>query len=283
MTQNRCTTCPRPIPDVAFGCTYCGGNLARRLDQLASLLPELETTVAKLDRIGSGGPQQAGQLVWPELPYRPAVAARRDAIGNELTTWARLVHHETGRYLVGNTLPAYTRYIGEAIGWARYYVDKVSKQPIWPELHAGLRPLVGSLLGVIDLPPDRVYLGPCRTTNSATGEPCWTDVFADPDATVGRCRQCGTVHDVAKSREWLLKSLRGHLARPVEIAGALRQFGDAKVGYSTIARYVERKLLVARGQDGHGRDLFRIGDVLDLRVMLARRSAMAGRKQGDAA
>jgi hypothetical protein len=38
---------------------------------------------------------------------------------------------------------------------------------------------------------------------------------------------------------------------------------------------VEKKLLLPRGQDGHGRDLFSVGDVLDLRIRLARRGRVA--------
>lgn len=267
MTQNRCTTCPRPVPDVAYGCPHCALDLARKLDQLAAFLPELEVTISRQDQIGSGGARASGAEV--PLPYRPEVAERAEAIRGELTTWARVVHDETGHVLVGDTLPAMARYIAEAVDWARYRQQ-------WPEFHGGLRPLLGSTLGLIDRPADKVYLGPCRTVNPVTQDACWVDVLAKPGAAFGTCRECGTRHDVAKSREWLLKSLRGALARPVEIADVLRQFGDAKVGYSTIAAYAAKKLITPKGQDGHGRDLFRIGEVLDLHARLAKRATREG-------
>lgn len=260
--QNRCTTCPRPVPDVAFGCPQCAVDLAQRLDHLAALIPDIGVTVAKQDRITAGGARPSGAE--EPLLFNPAAAERGRAIQGELVTWARLVHEETGRYLVGETGSALCRYLGEAVDWARYRQQ-------WPEFYGALRPLLGSTLGLIDRPADKVYLGPCRAVNLETGKACWADVLAKPGAAFGRCRQCGTEHDVAKSQEWLLKSLRGALARPVEIAEVLRRFGDAKVGYSTIAAYAARGLIIPRGQDGHGRDLFRIGEVLDLHVRLAKR------------
>lgn len=259
MTQTRCTTCPRPAPDVSFGCPACGSDLAQRLDQLAAWLPEMETTIAKLDRIGSGGPKAAGAEV--PLPYRPDVAEKRHAIRGELTTWARVVVEESGRKLPGHgwvTSAALARYLGGSADFMRYRQE-------WPEFYAALRPLAGSAMFLIDRPEEKVYLGPCETRDDATGAICRADVLARRDAAKGRCRACGTVHDVAESREWLLDSLEDVLARPVEIAGVLRGFGDRRVGYSTIAAYVASGQLVPHGQDGHGKDRFRIGDVLDLR------------------
>lgn len=261
--QNTCTTCPRKVPDVAYGCPACAVGLARLLDQLAAFLPEIDTTVARQDRIGSGGARPAGAEV--ELPYRPEVAERAAAIRGELSTWARLVHEETGRYLVGDSPSALARYLAEAVDWARYRQQ-------WSEFYGALRPLLGRTLGLIDRPADKVYLGPCRTPTGEPGQVCWADVLAVPGAAFGRCRSCGTQHNVRDSREWLLRALRNRLARPVEIAGVLRQFGDAKVGYSTIAAYAARKLIVPHGVDGHGRELYRIGDVLDLHDELGRRS-----------
>lgn len=261
--QTRCTTCPRPVPDTAFGCPECAADLAYKLDQLAAILPELDTTIAKLDRIGSGGARASGAEI--PLPYRPAAAERAGTIRNELTTWARVVHEETGWQYAGDTSPALATYLAKAVDWARYRQQ-------WPEFHAGLRPLLGWTLGVVDRPADKVYLGPCRTKNPETGDMCWADVTAIRGAAKGKCRDCGAVHDVAKSKEWLLNALEDHLARPVEIAAVLKQFGDAKVSYSTIAAYAASGQLVPHGQDGHGRDLFRIGDVLELRARLARRA-----------
>jgi hypothetical protein len=264
--QNRCTTCPRPIADTAYGCGHCALDLARKLDDLAAILPELETTISRQDRIGSGGARASGAEI--PLPYRPEASERADVIRGELTTWARVVQEETGRYLVGSSLPALARYIADAVDWARYRQQ-------WPEFHAALRPLLGSTLGLIDRPADKVYLGPCRTAVEGSPLSCWADVYARPGAAFGVCRECDTRHDVAKSREWLLRALRERLARPVEIAGVLRGFGNASVGYSTIARYAEQKLITAHGQDGHGRDLYRIGEVLDLHARLASRRKVA--------
>jgi hypothetical protein len=252
---NRCTTCPRPVPDTAFGCRDCATDLARRLDELAGVLPELGVTVARQDRLTAGGARPSGDE--QPLPYNPGAAERGRAIQGELVTWARHVHGESGRVLPGTVGSAVARYLARAANWMRYRQE-------WPEYHAALRPLLGSTLHLVDRPAELVYLGPCNT-GGEDGTMCTADVYAKPGAAKGICRACEVVHDVAESREWLLDSLEDVLARPVEIAGVLQRFGDRKVGYSTIAAYVASGQLLAHGEDGHGRPRYRIGDVLDLR------------------
>lgn len=253
-------TCGREVPDTAYGCSACALALARWLDQLAGFLPELVVTVSRQDRLGSGGARAAGSEV--PLPYRDAVADKAHAVRGELSTWARVVHDESGRFLAGDSDAALARYLGQAVEWARYRQQ-------WPEFHAALRPLLGRVLTLIDRPQDRVYLGPCSTPVAGEpGEVCWADVLAKPGEATGRCRECGTVHDVAGSREWLLRSLMDVLLTAPDIATVLAGFGDAKVGYSTIAAYAADRLIVARGQDARGRPTYRVGDVLDVRARL---------------
>lgn len=266
--QSTCTTCPRPVPDTAFGCTVDATALAHSLDQLAAILPELGVTVAKLDRITAGGARPGGAEA--ALPYKPEVADRGRAIQGELVTWARHVHAESGRPIVGRTGSAVARYLAQALDWARYRQE-------WPEMHAALRPLLGSTLHLVDRPAERVYLGPCGAEVAGTRGTCVSDVLAKPGAAYGRCRECGAQHNVAEAREWLLGALEDVLARPVEIAGVLRTFGDSKVGYSTIAAYVADHRLIAHGEDGHGRPRYRIGDVLDLRYPERKRTRQSDR------
>ncbi|AGL13862.1 hypothetical protein [Actinoplanes sp. N902-109] len=252
-----CTTCPRPITDTAFGDTVCTAELARSLDELAALLPEVGITVAKLARLTSGGVRPAGAE--PQLPYDAGAAERGRALQGELVTWARLVHEESGRPLPASPSGSgLARYLGQAVEWARY-------RQFWPELHAALMPLSRAASRLVDRPADRVYLGPCGADVKDQDESCRADVYARPQAAVGTCKACGATHEVATSRQWLLGALEGVLARPVEIAGVLRGFGHAKVGYSTIASYVASGRLQPRGTDQAGRPRYRVGDVLDLR------------------
>lgn len=263
MTQASCTTCPRPIPDAAFGCPTCAADLACRLDELAAVLPELGVTVARLDRLTAGGTRPPGAE--QPLIYNVGASQRGRAVQGELVTWARHVHAESGRTLPASSGSALCRYLGQAAEWARHRQE-------WPEFHGALRPLMGRVLYLLDRPADRVYLGPCGIERP-DGTPCPADVYARPGAPGGACRACDARHDVAESRRWLLDCLEDRLARPVDIAGVLRGFGDARVGYSTIAAYVANGMLVPRGADGHGRDLYRIGDVLDLRRALRLRKS----------
>lgn len=250
--QNRCTTCPRPVPDTGFGCAACGTDLAQRLDQLSAVLPELVTTIARQDRIGSGGARPAGAEI--PLPFRDGVAEKGYAIRGELTTWARVVHDETGRYLAGRTDAALAWYLGEACDWARY-------RPLWPEFHAALRPLYGRLLGLIDRPEEKSYLGPCNTRDEETDAWCTADVLAERGAAWGKCRACGAEHDAVKAREWLLGMLDDQLFLLPELAGIMQRQG-VKVAYSTLTMYARQKRFLPHADDTRSRPLYRLGDVV---------------------
>lgn len=249
--QSTCTTCPRPVPDVAYGCLECATGLAGRMGRLAGIIHELDTTVSRQDRLGSGGPRALGAEI--PLPFNDHAADLATAVHGELTTWARHVSEQTGRIApAGHPAAAAAYLLAGSVKWLRY-------QQVWAEAHTALMPLLGTVLRAVDRPGERQYLGPCNTEPDGGGEKCTTDVYAAPKASTGTCRTCGVTHYVDKSLEWMRDSLEDVRATPVEISGMMRRLG-VKLGYSTIASYVAGRRLT---DDGSGR--YRIGDVLDIR------------------
>jgi hypothetical protein len=97
----------RPIHDGAYACTHCGDRLAKALRLVAALAGEAEITVAKLDRVPRHGRARVeagwhkGESALRPTPmaYSPDAAKTHDAAVNELVTWARHIHEETGRAL----------------------------------------------------------------------------------------------------------------------------------------------------------------------------------------
>lgn len=253
---NACTTCPRPVPDTAYGCLDCAVALAGTLAQLATVVGELDTTVARLGSRVDDGPQAASAEA--PLPYDPHAAEQAAAIHGTLTTWARHVQAETSRALPpGPPAVAACLLLAGAMRQLRY-------RPEWLQAHRDLAGLLRQTLRVVDLPPDREYVGPCSHVDTDGGQECRADVYARPGAAVTACRSCGTEYDVAACKAWMREQLMDQLARPVEIVGMLMRLG-VRLGYSTIAAYAADRRILAHGHDAWGRDLFRIGDVMEVR------------------
>lgn len=252
-----CTTCPRPVPDTAYGCIECAARLAGRMGQIAGVAAEVDTTIAKQDRIGSGGPRATGAEI--PLPYNAQAAEQGAAVAGELTTWARHVQEQTGRDVPhGHPVAAAAQFLAGAMTWLRY-------RPEWSEAHAALSPLLKDVLRIIDIQPERRYVGPCSYDDPDTGQQCLADVYARPHAVVAVCLACGTEYDVEQCQEWMRQQLEDLLARPIEIAGIMQRLG-LKIGYSTIAAYAQKGLIAAHGHDAHLRPMYRVGDVLDVRL-----------------
>jgi hypothetical protein len=98
------------------------------------------------------------------------------------------------------------------------------------------------------------------------GAPCPEELYLPTSrstATV-RCRTCGTEHDVAARRRYLLEVSRDYLVTTTEACRAVSVYGEGSITDATIRKWKQRGRLIARGHDAEGRDLWRLGDVTDL-------------------
>lgn len=122
--------------------------------------------------------------------------------------------------------------------------------------------------GIVDRPRERRYAGPCTTpTDDGT---CGTDLYAKAGQDVATCRVCEHSYYVDECQAYMREQVRERLARPVEIAGVLGQLGFP-ITYRAVTTYVTKKLILAADTDERGRELYRIGDVIDVRTEAATR------------
>lgn len=108
------------------------------------------------------------------------------------------------------------------------------------------------------------YAGPCNSVD-AEGKTCGRDVEARPGSNTGTCQACGARYDVDEQQAWMRSEIEDYLARPIEISGILLRLGFP-IGYSTIAAYAAQGKIAAHGSDENGKPLFRIGDVMNIRI-----------------
>lgn len=262
-----CVVCECPVPDQGY---VCHDEMRKARGRLAAIV---DLTPAALDVAGrqtssglGGGDGKPGS----SLPIDLAATARLDAVRNALGTWVRHVVETRGIYPAPtpagfDVIAPSARFLAEHLEWFRH-------QPEVPEFLDDVRAAIRVVARITNRREPGRYAGPCSA--EVDGKECGQDVEARAGSDMGKCRACGAEYDVDEQQAWMRGEIEGWLARPVEIAGVLLRLGF-KVGYSTIAAYAAKGQLVARGSDEDGRPLYRIGDVMDLRLGAQQRRLLA--------
>lgn len=108
-----------------------------------------------------------------------------------------------------------------------------------------------------------------------TGETCEGDVYGAAGAAEGRCRTCGAVVDQSERRVWLDEQVADKAFRLSHIADAyglklktLRDWAadrpEVRAPNGVVVRSAKPAKLRVHGTDRHGKQLFLVGDVLEL-------------------
>jgi hypothetical protein len=173
---------------------------------------------------------------------------------------------------VTDPLIAAAQFLVTQLPWLAHATDEHGG-PYAASVFAEIRDCASRMRSLVDGPQAGRYAGPC-STQTPDGTMCGQDVIARAGAAYGTCKACGSRYDVDEQQAWMREEIEGYLARPVKIAGILLRLGSP-IGYSTIASYAAKGQLISHGIDDKGKPLYRIGDVIDLR-MGARRQAEHG-------
>jgi hypothetical protein len=211
-------------------------------------------------RGGGGGSNKPGSR--PPLDFD--VMERLDDIQNTLGGWVRHVGEERGSGLLAGWPRKGADLIVEAARLLQGHLEWLRHRQEAQEALDDIAKAARAIMGIADGPIPGRYAGPCSHVGE-DGEVCGEDVTARPGSRIGRCKVCGAEYDVDEQQAWMRSEIEDYLARPVEIAGVLLRLGFP-IGYSTIAAYAAKGQLAAHGNDQEGRPLYRIGDVMTLRM-----------------
>lgn len=258
-----CDICDRHQLDTAYVCADCAARTARDLEWLAVNAAELETTIARQARIGSGA---GGGSAETPLPIDLAASYDRDAVRNVLTTWARDVLEHRAIHPPADTIAGCAAWLAGQLDWLRFrsYARETLDE---------LSDAAALARRVVDSHVQRVYRGPCGATDPETGESCAEDLYAPEAAEVVRCRSCGSETDSARRRAWLLDSVRDQLVPVATIAAVILKWTPWTLDSSTVRKWVQRGQLQPKGRNSDGRETYRVGDALELAEAAARRIA----------
>lgn len=273
-----CDLCWRPQLDTAYACPQCAGRVRDALLRLADLADELDVTIARQSRTGSGG---SGSDRHP-LPVDLGASYDTDAVVNTITTWARHAAEIRG-WGRGGVDEHDRSSLAQTASWLATQVEWLRHQPEASEALDELADACSLAVRIVDRRTARWYAGPCGAppqeiaaeqtgTDEGDGQgSCNADLYAHPGAHTITCRVCGTIHDARQRREWLLKEARDQVAHAELVGRALAALG-LDVDPARVRRWANRGLIADQGTrmvDGRERPVYRIGDVETVAVMMA--------------
>jgi hypothetical protein len=259
-----CSACDRPVGDNAYLCQTCTGDLEKLLGDIPNLVGDLVVTYTRQSRTTdrSSGSKSAETSV----PWSDRASKALDRLMNALTGWVRLIIEErAGVTLIEphDDALSVSRWLLWHVGWLRHHTAAA-------EALNDFERAVAEINDVMDLRAERWYAGTCRAEYVAVDEAggehdacCAVELYVKPKDTVKLCRNCGTKHDIEARRKWLLAKAEDQLAHMELIGRALASMGEA-VTPSQIRGYAFRGRIVAHGLDRKGRELYRVGDVVQV-------------------
>lgn len=192
-----CPACLRP-QDEGLLCASCTGSLEHELGEVAAIVDELDVTLSRQARVGSGG---KGGPAHERTPAHLGAMAVAGDLANTLTTWARDVIGEaqvrawpvdgkppavTAAWLLLSELPAIRKHpaaaelvdeVVDAVRQARRVIDRAANRTIifvgpCPEQDDEGADCLGEIHAFIPIEDDR----PSRMECNANSSHKWTSI-----------------------------------------------------------------------------------------------------------
>ena len=263
MTTNMCR-CGQPAPDSTI-CPNCQTRLSVALKAIPALADETLIVLARLTKTsGNSVGYVTGSSTRP-LPYDVAASEKISATKSTLVAWARMVSDEsiTARPLRDSTITGLSRYLLREADWLGQHTAAADAVTEITAAVAGLRRVAYRQA------PERHYRGPCTETwrpdpQDLAEACCVADLHAIGDLTTITCTQCGSRHNSADRRQWLLEQAADKLYTQTELAALLRITVERAPSRSTLAHWVRKGRLLAHTVTPDGRALYLMGDALQL-------------------
>lgn len=229
-----------------------------------ALAADLEVSLARASRVGAGSGAQSSET---PLSFGYHAGEALWLLGNTLGTWTVELAERRGLPLplalaelatwprVGNGRTLTDPALIAACAWFLVaHESELAQLGDAAEAHAAIRAAYAQAVAAVDRPPERTYL---------VCEHCGRDILADPAQDQASCRSCGWSHSVSRRKAAMLQEVRAHLGTATEIARLLGTTFGIEVSVQRISQWWQRSTLPSRGRTPAGRNLYRIGDVID--------------------
>jgi len=281
--------CGHPSGDNLDLCTSCTATLVKELRAVPGVVADLAVATARLDRMSSG--RNGGRSSEAPLPMRTDITRRLDALGNTLTTWARMVAEREHIAIVVSVLQrlvlderdeTYERtrpdrishgkiITGETVTVLRHPAE-LSLLPVtsaevcalWlsrqPQALRSLPAAVEAYDTITDviasarIAVDRrelVYAGPCK---ACSGPDVVHDLYIDRGVDTLRCSYCSATYDARDVSKLLLEQTSNALCTREEAMGAVHAYKGQRIPDSTWRTWRQRGQLTPRAWQ-HGEQI----------------------------
>lgn len=265
MTAPTCV-CGRPVADNARLCANrkdrngvdvsCTGRLERDLGDLGALADELQTTRLRQSRTGGQATGVLSRSYERPLPWDERAAVTADLLRSTVVAWVRIVLDERGGRCPQNTVKDMATFLMSQLEWIRHADQTV-------EMPDEIRHVATEARRVVDIAPDRLYIGPCDPDGRWGELPCPTDLYARQGATETACPTCELVWNVENRRQVMLEAAQDRLVTAADLSKFLSAYGEPLTA-DRIRKWVEREQLVPHGRDSAGRPTYRVSEATDL-------------------
>jgi hypothetical protein len=253
--------------DLPSGLAMLGGSKA--------LAVELDVARSRMGRRGDQtGPRPApGSKVWwpfeggrEATPGRAAVRPRISRLDECERDLTRAVQHWIATLAQGQVVAPHVivegHVLARACTWLLWHVHDITIHSQAGDAHRVFCGVADRIEELVDLPEDRVYVGPCFQVVDTVE--CRADMYAKPADVFVTCSSCGHAVHVEERRHWLADHLEEMELTSTQCQRALAQIG-LEVTRSHVDVWAARGSLLSRGRvnvDGRSRALYRVGDVM---------------------
>lgn len=295
VSTNTCR-CGRTVHEGTTLCPACVRTLVHALVNVACHYADLDTLRTRRARYGGslaargsiGKTRPIGvdlRFVTPsnadyaspddvQIPGREgAGTALIHDVRNTVVTWVRVCLDDWP------TLTTPADHIPACCAFLQGIVTAIAGQAWATELLEDMLRLERALARMVDRPAERWYAGKCSASDPEDGDAeCSYELYARTDSGTIRCQACGTEHDVAERRDFLLREAGDYHVTATEAAGALIAWTDYDGSehklVDLIRKWRDREKLDVQDVTsllGRDRHLYRLGDIQELLVRHAQR------------
>ena len=255
MTTTECQHCHRArnLPPGITLCTHCWERLEAALIDIPDLTQQLLTTLARQDRVTKPGQSGGGGLKAASTP--PSNGAVRDPaeiLTHTLRAWADTLDAEHG--------PT------GAVGYSRRihaHLDHIRSRPDAGDITDEILHAYRGAQRIVDLPPDRIIMGECGTTDDETGEQCPGTMRGYHGKPEVRCDTCGHTEN-AEDRKAIAMANAWEEKAPLSVVVKAMNTWGLRVNHNTAKQWVKRELLRTPWQAPDGTALYTIAQVVEV-------------------
>lgn len=268
-TVSTCVVC-QAVTD-AFLCgdarreTGCLGLLIQRLGDCAWLAEQLDTTLARQDKVSAGSVGFVTGNAEKPLPLNLSASDASLDLRDKLCSWVRCLWEDNG-------VPDEDGWVGPAdidptitstSRWLMRHPSWIAFHPAADEIYYELTSVIQTAFRVIDIPKDtRIFLGKCGF--EMDGEWCKHELYARPRTPEVTCSVCGSEWVVEERLTFLRSIAEDEVLEIPALSRLLASLGFADVTEKAIRSKAQSGAIKAVERQAHGRSAFRVGDVMDV-------------------